>query len=347
MSKINDVNELAPRKRILILATYFREKSIWFDDFCNRTDFKFKKAIYLKQPVPWHNRGATTPLTEWIEHFKYVRQALKWRADCIITCFPQLALVVAMLLWFTGRPKPRLVAWNFNTSALSSRWKGYLAGKVLRKVDCFVVHSTHEIQSYAQWLGIDKEKFCFIPLPNDRIPRLEPSPVQKPYIVSMGTANRDYRTLIDAVLGTGIKTVVISGKRVIDCLPDHPNLVKLSGLTWEECDNILSCAEMNVVPIASMQTASGQVSFTTSMRMGVPTIATRCVGTVDYIQDGETGLLVEPGDVQGLRQAIERLWHDEALRLQIGSAGREYAAKYLSAEATGRKLAEVLDEVFA
>ena len=104
----------------------------------------------------------------------------------------------------------------------------------------------------------------------------------------MGSANRDYVTLVNATLGTGIKTVIIVKKSMIDQMPEHPDLVKLSNLTAEECRNILGGAELNIVPISSANTAAGQVTFTTSMSMGIPTIATRCVGTVDYIQDWRT-----------------------------------------------------------
>ena len=129
-------------------------------------------------------------------------------------------------------------------------------------------------------------------------------------------------------------------------MPEHPDLLKLANLTAEECRNILGGAEMNIVPVSSTRTAAGQVTFITSMSMGIPTIATRCVGSVDYIQDWETGVLVEPGDTTALRQAIETLWRDQALRLRLGEAGRNYAQDHLSDQAAGRHLAEVIDEVF-
>jgi glycosyltransferase involved in cell wall biosynthesis len=261
--------------------------------------------------------------------------------------FPQRALAAAALLQFTSRSRTKLVAWHFNLGSLPSGWKRLLARTLLRRVDRFVVHSRGEIANYTQWLGVEEDKFRFVPLQKCRMVGVKPSPIEKPYIVSMGSANRDYKTLVDAVLGNGIKTVIISKKSVIDSLPQHPDLVKLDGLTEDECNSILSGAEMNVVPIAATQTASGQVTFTTSMRMGVPTIATRCVGTVDYIRDGETGLLVPPGDSTALRRAIESMWRDQALRFRIGSAGYDQAGKYFSDEAAARNLVQVIDGVLA
>ena len=44
-----------------------------------------------------------------------------------------------------------------------------------------------------------------------------------------------------------------------------------------------------------------------------PVVATRAGGVVDIVSDGETGLLVEPGDVDALSAAIRRLLEDHEL----------------------------------
>jgi glycosyltransferase involved in cell wall biosynthesis len=58
------------------------------------------------------------------------------------------------------------------------------------------------------------------------------------------------------------------------------------------------------------------------MSFGKACVATRAPSTETYIQHGETGLLVEPHDVEGLRRTILHLWRnpDEATRL--GNAAR-------------------------
>ena len=271
---------------------------------------------------------------------------MKPRPDCIITCFPPLAFVAAALLLFAGKSGPSLIAWHFNIGSLSNEWKGLFAGRILRRVDRFVVHSRSEIRDYARWLRIEEKKFCFVPLQRASFDDVKPSPIQKPYIVAMGSANRDYTTLVTAMLGAGIKTVIISKKTILDELPEHPDLLKLSNLTMQECRNILGGAEINIVPI-SAQTASGQVTFLTSMRAGIPTIVTRCAGSVDYIQDGKTGLLVAAGDPAMLRRAVKSLWQDKTLRSRIGSAGRDYAEEHFSDEVAGQHLGHVIDEVLA
>jgi glycosyltransferase involved in cell wall biosynthesis len=55
-----------------------------------------------------------------------------------------------------------------------------------------------------------------------------------------------------------------------------------------------------------------------AMASGRPVIGSRIGGISDLILDGETGLLVPPGDATALRQALERILSDAALRARLG-----------------------------
>jgi glycosyltransferase involved in cell wall biosynthesis/GT2 family glycosyltransferase len=65
-----------------------------------------------------------------------------------------------------------------------------------------------------------------------------------------------------------------------------------------------------------------------AMSKGRPVIATRAGGHVDMVDDGETGLLVEPGDAAGLAEAMARLIDDERLRERLGRQARERARRF-------------------
>ena len=62
-----------------------------------------------------------------------------------------------------------------------------------------------------------------------------------------------------------------------------------------------------------------------AMAYGRPVIATAVGGLVDAVEDGETGVLVPPGDIEALRAAVERLLGDAALRARLGAAARAHA----------------------
>ncbi len=58
-----------------------------------------------------------------------------------------------------------------------------------------------------------------------------------------------------------------------------------------------------------------------AMACGLPVVSTRRGGPSETIVHGETGFLVEPGDVDALATNVMRLLHDAALREQMGAAG--------------------------
>jgi glycosyltransferase involved in cell wall biosynthesis len=60
-----------------------------------------------------------------------------------------------------------------------------------------------------------------------------------------------------------------------------------------------------------------------AMAHGRPVVASAVGGLRDLVVDGETGLLVPPGDVHALRVALERLLADADLRRRMGEAARE------------------------
>ena len=63
-----------------------------------------------------------------------------------------------------------------------------------------------------------------------------------------------------------------------------------------------------------------------------PVVASAVGGLRDLVVDGETGVLVSPGDRAALRAALERLLADRALRRRLGDAGRERVAELCSWE---------------
>src|SRR5207302_1116688 len=69
-----------------------------------------------------------------------------------------------------------------------------------------------------------------------------------------------------------------------------------------------------------------------AMAHGRPVVASAVGGIPELVEDGVTGYLVEPGDVAGLRAAIERLLADPALRRRLGRAGRARVAERCSWE---------------
>ena len=71
------------------------------------------------------------------------------------------------------------------------------------------------------------------------------------------------------------------------------------------------------MPLAAME----------AMDAGLPVVGTRVIGTAEVVAEGETGLLVAPGDDAALGEALATLLADPARRTRYGQAGRR---RYLS-----------------
>jgi glycosyltransferase involved in cell wall biosynthesis len=65
---------------------------------------------------------------------------------------------------------------------------------------------------------------------------------------------------------------------------------------------------------------------------GLPVVATRHAGIQDAVIDGETGLLVEEGDVDGMAERMLRLASDAALAARLGKSAREKICSEYSME---------------
>ena len=74
------------------------------------------------------------------------------------------------------------------------------------------------------------------------------------------------------------------------------------------------------------------LSILEAMCFGCPSVSTRVGGIPEVVEDGESGVLVEAGDVDGLAKALEAVIHDPARRRALGAAARARARERFSAE---------------
>jgi len=196
------------------------------------------------------------------------------------------------------------------------------------------VLTSWELDHYAAMFEVPKDRFHFIPWPlrskGDKLP--SPSSLSDTQMVlSSGRHACDWDTLFRAARGREWPLTVVCTKRDLA----HVQRLNRGGRARILCDiglaehqTLLRSAAVYVMSMRETMGSTGQVRLANAVRAGVPVVATRIRGLDGYIIDGETGLLVEPGDWAGLREAIERLLADPGERRRLRRRAFERASEW-------------------
>ena len=120
--------------------------------------------------------------------------------------------------------------------------------------------------------------------------------------------------------------------------------VLLDGVMAREAlADLLAVSDVLVTP--SVPTAQGKregipVVLMEAMSSGLPVVASRLSGIPELVEDGVTGLLVEPGDAVGLAAALARLEGDVSLRQRLAASGRQTVVAEFDIRVNARRLAD-------
>lgn len=96
-------------------------------------------------------------------------------------------------------------------------------------------------------------------------------------------------------------------------------------------------AMLDLVVLTSDNEPFGRVLIE-AMAASRPVVATRGGGVPEIVLDGETGLLVQVGDVEGIASALAALLADPARRSAMGEAGRQRVLAQFSIESHAGKI---------
>jgi glycosyltransferase involved in cell wall biosynthesis len=111
----------------------------------------------------------------------------------------------------------------------------------------------------------------------------------------------------------------------------------------DDVPDLLGAATVAAVP-AVWAEAFG-LSVVEAMAAGVPVVASRTGAIPELIADGETGLLVPPGDAPALAEALGRLLDDPPLRTRLATSARAVVRSRFTVEGTVAGLYAVLAEL--
>jgi glycosyltransferase involved in cell wall biosynthesis len=97
----------------------------------------------------------------------------------------------------------------------------------------------------------------------------------------------------------------------------------------------------------SMTAANGDIegfptAIAEAMSSALAVVSTRHSGIPEHVRDGETGLLVEEGDVEGMAEALARTLADPCLARRLGAAARAHALAHLDRERARQRVRDVM-----
>lgn len=270
--------------------------------------------------------------------------------DLVVAWESKTGIPLALLRRLTSGTHPPCVILTFTPGETPSLARP-LVRQALQTVQRISVITQAEKDLYQKLFKLPESKITLCLLgAYDLFPDGPPSPdpfmKSGVYIHASGRSARDYATLLRASEGLPAR-VIIHGRGWNFSGLNIPSNVSVGGFVpRQEYHDLVCNAAVEVVPLIDIPAPVGSSQIVFAMMLGKAIVATRTGSTVDYIEEGVTGLLVEPGDVEGMRAAIEYLLlnPDEALRL--GQAARQRFEESYTFEAFAQQTHAILQEVY-
>jgi colanic acid/amylovoran biosynthesis glycosyltransferase len=210
----------------------------------------------------------------------------------------------------TGKP---FVVQLWGTDAELARRAPWLARRLLRRARLAIAPSERLAEDARSLGALD---VAVVP-GGVEIPKEVASPVDPPHVLYVGRLSEEKGVHELAAATNRLARVIVGEGPLQSLFPDAVGFVPPAQLgPYYERAAVVACP--------SRREGYGVVARQ-AMAHGRPVVAAAVGGLVDAVEDGVTGLLVEPHDAKALRGAIERLLGDAVLRRRLGDAARERA----------------------
>jgi len=107
------------------------------------------------------------------------------------------------------------------------------------------------------------------------------------------------------------------------------------------CDDILRVLKILDILVITSLAESFSMAAVEAMAMRVPVIATNIGGIPEVIDDGKTGIVIPPGNVDAICKAIKYLIQNPGVRIQMGKNGRARVLEKFTIEQNVRKTEDI------
>jgi len=286
------------------------------------------------------------------------------RADVIVIHEPNPMGLVAYAL---ARPAGKLIVW-FHSEVVRDRWKYAVMYRpwfahAMRRASRVIVASPPMIEA-AQLrgfaapaavipYGVDEGRLALSPAIAARAAQLRGG-LRGPLVLFVGrlVPYKGLDVLLRAMVGVPGTAVLAGGgpqRAALEALARELGLGSRVLFAGEVDEAALiawyHACDLFVLPSTTRAEAFGVVQ-TEAMACGKPVVSTALPSGVPWVnRDGETGLVVPPGDVPALAAALSRLAGDAGLRQRMGAFGRQRVLDEFTADRMALRAVEVYRDV--
>lgn len=278
---------------------------------------------------------------------RHALAGLRRAGDCdvIFSDGEHVGIPLALALRATRLPVAHLVlAHRLSAPAKRSFFTRLHADRGMTRI---LMHSRRQVDIARRELGIDEQRLAFVPYFADTAFWRPSDLPEESLIVAAGREHRDFLTLARACQIPGVRTFVAAGSlHSPDAQSSRPAVwpagfeVRFAG--YAELRMLYARASVVVVPLLETDFQAGVTSLLEAMAMGKAVVVSAANGHADIVRDGETGILVPPGDPDRLRSEIERLLANPEQRARLGRQARWAVERSYSLEAYVERLRQEL-----
>ena len=243
------------------------------------------------------------------------------------------------------------------------RWYGFarMQAKVARQMPRVLTVSEVSRQDIARHAGVSLDRLVAVPIAVDHdVFKPLPDVTRVPgRILAMASADVPLKGLLPLLEAVARLRAQRPAELVVVARPRHgsdmPATLRRLGLDGavrfvdgvDEASLVRLYAEAEVACVPSLYEGFS-LPAVQAMACGLPLVATSAGALPEVIgADGETGLIVRPGDAVALAAALGRALGDATLRRRIASAARRRVVERYSWETTAAATADVYREVIA
>jgi glycosyltransferase involved in cell wall biosynthesis len=314
--------------------------------------------------VPFRVLGLTPGLKRPFDVFG-IRNYLREMAPHILHPFLLTASLYGRAAAMLARV-PVVLGTEVNVYADKRRWHALAERLLMKKTDAVIASAESVRAFYVEQVQADPRRVEVIynavdwsaldrTVPRDSMRASLGIPPAAPLacIIARLTEQKGHRDLVEALAATpalaALHVLVVGDGALREPLQE---LVRARSLgdrvhflgARRDLGDLLGASDLFVMP--SLWEGL-PLSMILALGAGLGVVATRVAGIPEVVKDGETGLLVPPGDPRALGDALARLVADEELRARLGASARAFVVPRFGVDGYVASVSALYDRLLA